>query len=134
LEHHADVAPQERDGRPAQAADVASEQEDFAGVGPLGREDELEERRLSRAGGAGQEEERAVLDVEAHVVERHRLAVAPEALGDAREGDHETVLRVAVRGGNKWAHLAMHTIPFAKTGDSPMLIGAGVISRPAARS
>ena len=70
LEDHADRAAQVRDLPAGQPGDVLAGDEDRAPGGALLLEHQPQERRLARAGRADEEDELALLDLEADVVQR----------------------------------------------------------------
>jgi hypothetical protein len=86
LEHHADRPPQLRDLVVRDRGHVAPADQDLALRGQLLAEDQLEEGRLARAGGPGQEAELALADVERDVRKSRALPVV--LLVDVEGLDH----------------------------------------------
>ncbi len=86
LKHHPDAAPQLRQGAARRGRQGLAEQIDQPARGPLGHVDQLEQRALARAGRAGEEMERARLQVERDVAQGFgRAAIAHAHPGEAED-------------------------------------------------
>jgi hypothetical protein len=68
LEHEADSAPAACQRTAAQRRHVLIVADDRAGIGPLDRPGQVQQRRLARPGRPGERHERAGLDREADVI------------------------------------------------------------------
>ena len=86
LEDDADAAPQRRDVAAADRGGILVEDAHAAPRRAERQEQEAEQRRLARAGGAGDELERARRDVKRHVAQDFRPE--PVAKADIFEADH----------------------------------------------
>src|SRR5262245_55016834 len=86
LEHHADAAAQLRQVVAFEQAQIVAEKRDHAARGSLGKQDELEQRRLSRAGRASEECERAGFQRKIHVAQD--FAAYAESHADILEANH----------------------------------------------
>src|SRR5204863_1995125 len=95
LEDEAKVAPQVRNGRALERADILAVDQHAAGTRPLDRRDQLEQRRFAGARAAGDEHELARLDRESDVPER--FFAAGIALGDGREANQPAPRRTPAR-------------------------------------
>ena len=87
LEDGADVAAQPRDLPAGEPVDLLAGDVDASRRRAVLAQHEAQERRLARAGGADEEDELALLDVDRDLVER-RVGVAGVGLGDLVEANH----------------------------------------------
>jgi hypothetical protein len=83
LEHHADVA---RVGR--QPRDVASADQDVAGIGRLEPGDHPQQRGLARTAGPEQREELVLVDSQLDTADRFGLAETLGDVADLQDGGH----------------------------------------------